>query len=127
MSHPIDIQNAIALLSAEGYEIKYARIEVEVTEAPLTDMALLVKFKRTVAPKEKFPEIKEAIERVLNNKVYTAYLDLDVKYDSSRIHEMNGAMEKAFNAGREITLNMYSNQWYRYPSYQDYKNSLQSK
>jgi len=42
------------------------RIEVEIKEAPHTDMGIFVEFKRTIAPKDKFSAIKKAIEEVFN-------------------------------------------------------------
>lgn len=49
-------------------EPKKKRIEVVIKDSSFTDMGIYVEFKRTIAPREKYPAIKAAIETVLNDK-----------------------------------------------------------
>jgi len=70
MSNPIDIQNARAMLYAEGYTITEPSIvpeRIEVRKIEDTDVSMLYHFWTTVPiPLNSLPAIKQAIENVLN-------------------------------------------------------------
>jgi len=119
MSHPLDIQNAIALLKGEGYEIKeptHEKIKVNnlwvdevvfgTTPKPATYHFDLDK---SFIPSSKFSLVKQAIENAIN--------------DERRLYsqgQVDAMMEDTWKAAREVNAFMDM----RWTSFADYKATL---
>ena len=137
MSHPIDIQNAIALLHGEGYEIKAPpkpeRIEVMIFNDGMAGSSLSIRPKNGSygVPKEKNKAIKQAIESILNNeqpKEETnlptfSYKDIPLSGELITKEECERREREAFWEARRIKdgTNGYG---HIYPTYEDYQQSL---
>lgn len=123
VSNKHDIKRQIPEL-VKAFKISKMPIEVEVFGASwVGDNAekMIIDLKDGAKiPEEKFPLIKQAIERCLNNED-----DDETKIYSKEDHDIliEAAQSAAFRGARSITQVDYHHHPYRYPTFNDYKNS----